>query len=223
MVGDDQIPTRFFNDERSSTAGIRITDQFSRLAAGEQANNLSSEAEARWRLVETAWELGVSRNIVVQHDPGLESLFTVDRSLRRKSITNCKDAISGYQNGRCFYCNEQIQLSGQTHVDHFFAHALKGRLGPLVDGIWNLVLSCIECNAGVGGKFDKVPTLFLLERLSERNEYFIASHHPLRETLLAQTGAHVDKRRDFLNRWHTEACTYLIHQWEPKKKAPSGL
>ena len=54
IVGPGEIPIRFFHDERKSNGGgIRITDEFSALAAGAQTSNLPVEAELRWRLVET--------------------------------------------------------------------------------------------------------------------------------------------------------------------------
>lgn len=62
----------------------------------------------------------------------------------------------------------------------------------------NLVLSCPECNRGHQGKFDRLPSVSLLERLHRRNEYLITSLHLLRETLIAQTGFTEPARRGFL-------------------------
>lgn len=224
VVGRGEIPRRFYVDERRDNGGIRITDEFSRLIESAQAENLPTEVQARWRLVETAWELGVSRSLVrVDHDPGSESLFALDRSLRRQPITSSRGALNGYQKGKCFYCFADISLTRSDllpEVDHFFPHVLKSQgFGPLVDGIWNLVLACRDCNRGVGGKFDRVPTLNLLERLWRRNEFLIASHHPLRETLLQQTGMAESERRRFLNDWHGRAWAALIHSWEPEPVA----
>jgi len=82
-----------------------------------------------------------------------------------------------------------------------------------MDGIWNLVLACHACNRGVNGKFAKIPSMPLLERLHKRNEFLIASHHPLRETLIAQTGIDVISRVRFLNDFHNQAKSILIHCW----------
>ena len=57
VVGQGEIPERFYIDERKQNKGIRLTDEFARLLEREQAMNLPLEVEARWRLVETAWEL----------------------------------------------------------------------------------------------------------------------------------------------------------------------
>ena len=221
VVGQKEVPCRFFVDERGTQAGIRITEAFADLTAGDQAGNLPQEADARWRLVETAWELGVSRALVaVDHNPQTETLFTLDRSRRRRSIAGAREALSGYQKGHCFYCSGSFSLLGPEppDVDHFFPHALRSAgFGGALDGVWNLVLACRHCNRGVGGKSDRVPALRLLERLSTRNEFLIASHHPLRETLIAQTGGNEAERRRFLNGLHREAVAVLIHEWTPSE------
>jgi len=223
VVGRDEIPQRFFLDERKSGGGIRVTEAFSQLLGGDQASNLSLETDARWRLVETAWELGVSPALLaVGHDPATEALFVVDAARRRKSITGARDALSGYQKGHCFYCFDSFSLIGvePPDVDHFFPHALKALWrGGILDGVWNLVLACRRCNRGIAGKSDRVPNIKLLERLSTRNEFLIASHHPLRDTLIAQTGANEIERRAFLNARHKEARASLIHEWEPTEVA----
>lgn len=77
------------------------------------------------------------------------------------------------------------------------------------------MLACSACNRGVRGKSDRLPTERLLERLHARNEYLIVSHHPLRETLMAQTGLDEARRRGFLRDMHARSWAALIHQWEP--------
>jgi hypothetical protein len=70
----------------------------------------------------------------------------------------------------------------------------------------------------IRGKSDRVPTLRLLERLHSRKEFLIESHHPLRETLMLQTGTRADDRIRFLNEFHLRALSALIHQWEPAEQ-----
>jgi HNH endonuclease len=178
IVGQSEVTQRFFIDERSRGGGIRITDAFSKLLESGQSPNLSEETEARWRLVETAWELGVSRSLVsVKHDSVTEALFVIDSAKRRRSITGARTALSGYQKGHSFYCFSGFSLLGSapSDIDHFFPHSLKAiDSGGHLDGIWNLVLACARCNRGSSGKFDRVPNLRLLERLNTRNEFLIA-------------------------------------------------
>ncbi len=65
---------------------------------------------------------------------------------------------------------------------------------PDVDGVWNLVLACRRCNRGERGKFAAVPAARLVARLHERNTWLVDSHHPLRETVMLQTGADAEIR-----------------------------
>jgi 5-methylcytosine-specific restriction endonuclease McrA len=220
-VNSGEINQRFFIDERKSNKGIRITDNFFKLAENEQFKSFEHETEARWRLVEEGWEMGMSRSLIrVEYDQELKTLFTSDNE-RRINITSCRDSLNGYQKGRCFYCYSPISVSSQddnlADVDHFLPWILNSSL-PNVNGVWNLVLACQDCNRGAGGKFAKVPSLPLLKRLHKRNEYFINSHLPLRETLIQQAGRDEPKRKDFLQNAYNMAKASLIHEWQPEIK-----
>lgn len=227
-IGSTSVLHKFFIDERKANKGIRITDEFSELAQGIQVNNIAQEVNSRWRLVETAWNLGISANhLVVQHDHELGEIFTFDSVRRRKTVTSSRGALNGYQKGHCFYCHANLQLSGEdfnTDVDHFFPHKLKQSNLPLnLDGVWNLVLSCQSCNRGPRGKFDRIPTLRMLERLHTRNEFLIRSHHPLRETLMNQTGDTLEKRIGFLSKIYNVVQLNPEMAWEPDELPNCGL
>ncbi|MBM3484947.1 MAG: hypothetical protein FJX66_16875 [Alphaproteobacteria bacterium] len=123
--------------------------------------------------------------------------------------------------GRCFYCFAEVTVvtthAALADVDHFFPRVLP-QLGvrlPL-DGVWNLVLACRNCNRGADGKSSRLPALRFLERLHTRNEFLISSHHPLRETLIAQTGDTAAVRAAFLKGMYEGALGILLHRWEPK-------
>ena len=77
-------------------------------------------------------------------------------------------------------------------------------------------ISCKDCNRGKLGKFNLVPSKKLLERLHQRNEYYISSHDPLRETIIYQTGNTEIIRRSFLQKNFETAKINLIHEWSPK-------
>jgi len=202
--------------------GIRVTDEFNRLSSEDVSRDLPAEIESRWRLVETAWRLQLSRSMVITYDSTDEMLLLPDRSLRRAPVTGSRSALNGYQRGICFYCGCDISLtdlSKRPDVDHFFPHVLKTRTGSTaVDGVWNLVLSCRECNRGAKGKSDRIPSLRLLEKLYARNEYLITSHHPLRKTLVAQTGSDAVQRRMFLRDMHQRSLPVLLHTWDPPQR-----
>ena len=220
VVNQGVIPELFFVDERKENGGIRLTENLFELLNDEQSGSLMPEVEARWRLVETAWELNVARNLIdVTYEPDSNLLSALSGN-RRVNVTSCRDALNGYQKGKCFYCFRAISIvSGDNRladVDHFFPHALKAhKVGQPIDGVWNLVLACSECNRGGNGKFALVPSTQILERLNKRNDYLISSHHPLRETLLRQTGNSILMRRSFLQKTHADALRILIHTWEP--------
>jgi 5-methylcytosine-specific restriction endonuclease McrA len=219
VVGADEIDERFFVDRRQERKGIEITDQFSVLSGTDHIASLPEEVEARWRLVETSWALGISRNLLrIEYDGASEELFAVSRDDRRTAVTSSRSALNGYQKGCCFYCFRTIGLSDESvkpDVDHFFPHVLKQHgFGPLIDGVWNLVLACRNCNRGPRGKWAKIPSQKLLERLFKRNNFLISSHHPLRETLIQQVGAKSNDQIRFLQEWHTNARKALIHVWE---------
>ncbi|WP_137145091.1 HNH endonuclease domain-containing protein [Mycolicibacterium sp. CR10] len=202
VVDQAEVPERSFIDERKNQKGIRITDHLRELLADGHGPNLREEAEARWRLVETAWELNLPRHLLtVEFEPDTATLL-VPR--RRTNITGARAALNGYQKGHCFYCYTAINIAGSSattcHVDHVFpwsAGPLVG--GAPVDGVWNLVLACARCN-GWHEKSDRPPHQRYVERLNIRNDYLISSHHPLRPTLIEQTGQSPSDRSMTLKR-----------------------
>ncbi len=120
---------RFFVDERTIRGGITLTDELLALKDDSQFGNLNQEVEARWRLVETAWSLDVSpRLLVARYDPSADGIYVERSGARRIDVTSCKDALNGYQKGKCFYCSSDISVQAGHEdlcdVDHFFPHTL---------------------------------------------------------------------------------------------------
>ena len=225
VVNRTSMPKRFYIDDRRSKNGLTITDEMLTLQDDFQFQNLPNELEARWRLVETAWDLNISPNLLeVEYDDSLQllSINILDENIYdRKNVTSCRDALNGYQKGKCFYCFEKISIKQSSEylgdIDHFFPHSLKKhKLKINLDGIWNLVLSCKDCNRGPNGKFALIPDKLLLYRLEERNDWLIFSHHPLRETIINQTGTTSEKRKRFLNQIYEEAIKLFPYsKWQP--------
>lgn len=221
-VHGKEVGTRFFINETKPSNTIHLTDDLFQL--GEEIHaDLEQEIEARWRLVESAWENSLPRNLMlVEYEEKNRNLIGVN-SFRRTTVTSARPALNGYQKGRCFYCFREISIvygsDRMADVDHFFPHMLKQcDINKPIDGVANLVLACQECNRGANGKFDRLPSIALLERLFNRNEYLINSHHPLRETLIAQTGSTTQKRQSYLQEAYN--CSTLFVgasgcKWEP--------
>lgn len=224
-LGPTDIDCHFFVDERRSTGGVRLTEALYRLADASAELDLGQETEARWRLVEKAWELGVS-DTLISFDRDSEDLVTGPRE-RRVSITSSRAALNGYQKGRCFYCFAPIALdqsnADSADVDHVFPWSLRKLLWGNIDGVWSLVLACRRCNRGAGGKSDCVPHVTLVERLHRRNEFLITSHHPLRETLMAQTGVAEPLRAGFLASNYEVARHARVAEWRAAAVAEAAF
>lgn len=230
VVNREPIPIQFFVDERNKRGGIVITDELLSLKESVQFTNLPLETEGRWRLVETAWKLSLHPALLSVRYDDASSLFFVRNELReRMNVTSSRDALNGYQKGKCFYCFRDITIvtgsDGLADVDHFFPHTLLTRsdADENLNGVWNLVLACRDCNRGEKGKSARVPRLTYLERLHKRNSFLIDSHHPLRETLIAQTGATESLRQTFLQRQYTNAKSLLIHEWSSAEELEAAF
>jgi hypothetical protein len=92
-----------------------------------------------------------------------------------------------------------------------------------LDQIWNFVLSCVDCNRGAGGKFDLSPAPVYVERLARRNDYFIESNHPIKETLIHQTGRTEAQRSSFLQSKLTLSTQNLPGSWLAQPRGYSVL
>ena len=225
VVNNADIPIAFYEKDYSGeNKQIVLTDNLFKLQNSSFYTDLSQEAEARWRLVETAWGMNISANLLDVNYDADQNLFYVDNNLRRKDVTSARDALNGYQKGKCFYCFDDITIdpdnNGLCDVDHFFPHILTADpwfKGINLDGVWNLVLACPNCNRGPKGKFAQVPAIKYLERLNKRNEFLINSYHPLRETLIKQTGATAQARHDFLASMDKLAINSLIQRWDTEQ------
>jgi 5-methylcytosine-specific restriction endonuclease McrA len=221
VVAREETP-RFFTDNRSNNKSIILTDNFYKLKENDIYGNLKNEAESRWNLWETAISLNVKPSLLqVINDKNKNYLYVLDENKKRQNVTSSRDALNGYQKGKCFYCFKKISIKqgneNSCDVDHFFPHILKDYGVYEVDQIWNLVLTCKECNRGTGGKFEKIPDIKYLYSLNKRNNFYIESHHPLRETIINQTGKLQEGRRDFLQKMFDNAINNIPVKWLPKK------
>jgi 5-methylcytosine-specific restriction endonuclease McrA len=225
-----QIERPFYvKDYSRGSKKIIVTDELLSLKGATQFSNFDLEVDARWSLVETAWSIGISPNLLeVHHNENDDTLFIETDLLKRIDITSSRDALNGYQKGRCFYCSNDISIVSGTddicHIDHFLPHLHKQlHLPSNINGVWNLVLSCSTCN-GAGEKGAKTPHIRFLSRLNKRNEYYISSKHPLSETIKNQTGYATEDRIKFLNKhYQITKDNNGGSPWQPKDNPPSQL
>ena len=200
---------------------IVITDNLLKIKELFQFRNLEQEVEARWDLVETAWNLQINPNVLeVKFDEHQLSFFIESDSMRRKDITSVRDSLNGYQKGKCFYSYQDISINKNDlnicAVDHFLPHVNKlehAKNGANINGVWNLVLADSAVNLN---KRARIPEQRFLQRLFNRNEFYIQSKHPLAETIINQTGLTKQARISFLIKQYDLALSQSIQTWKPE-------
>ncbi|MBP8114375.1 MAG: hypothetical protein KAY50_03400 [Chitinophagaceae bacterium] len=140
--------------------------------------------------------------------------------MRRVDITSVRDSLNGYQKGKCFYSFQDISICKKDYniceVDHFLPHINKmyhSNIKVNINGVWNLVLADSKINLN---KKARIPEKRYLERLFNRNEFYIESRHPLAETIINQTGHTTEMRRKFLETQYNLALSLSIQQWKPE-------
>jgi len=80
---------------------------------------------------------------------------------KRKSLTKFKKILLSQIGKRCFYCNDPVD-SDNLHVDHFIPWSY-----VFEDNIWNLVISCSNCNLK---KSDSLAPLKCVDKIEQRNQ-----------------------------------------------------
>lgn len=106
IVNNESIPIRFFEvTKQGNTKGLVLTDEVFRLNEIACSDNLNLEIEGRWNLVEKSWELNISRNLLdVRFDDDKKIFFVQPSQFDRVDVTSSRNALNGYQKGKCFYC-----------------------------------------------------------------------------------------------------------------------
>ncbi|UUV26032.1 MULTISPECIES: HNH endonuclease domain-containing protein [Lysinibacillus] len=237
-IPNGELDKNFYEKSiQGKTLGITLTDSIFLLNGSAQKINILNEIEGRWNLVENAW---TERNpkLEVQFDTDLEQFFFIKPmtpqqfmlSHERINLTSARKPLNGYQKGKCFYCYKPISIeSNQLNtcdIDHFVPLSTQFNSTHDLDlnCVWNLVLSCQDCNRGeANGKFARLPEDPLLQRLYKRNEYLIESNHPLKETIIMRTGKNPQQRADFLKLMYRLAETISRAKWKPKLEYDIGF
>jgi hypothetical protein len=221
-INGGTIPNAFYKKNYSQgKKEIVVTDNLLKIKELFQYRNLEQEVEARWNLVETAWNLQINPKMLeVKYDDSKSLLFIENNLMRRIDITSVRDSLNGYQKGKCFYSYQDISINKNDinicEVDHFLPHVNKlahSQTGANINGVWNLVLADSSINLH---KKAKIPEERFLHRLYNRNEFYIESKHPLAETIINQTGLTKERRRSFLEAQYNLALKHSIHRWKPE-------
>ena len=145
---------------------------------------LEGEIEARWSLLEGAFE--------IQHSPENISLANDYRETYlangydRRPLTGNIHFLNGYQGNRCFYCGTDLEIE-KVHVDHVLPRSVVEH-----DEIWNLVTACTHCNES---KSDLLVFIGSIEKLMQRNENIMGSNHPWKSKIQKMLGKTPAKRK----------------------------
>ena len=188
--GGQPTETRFFVDERASRQGIALTDHLLELANGQQAAVLPREVDARWNLVQMSWGLRLGPGWCRSRWPRMRTPLTCTRrSAAPRPHHRCPGRTERLPGRPLRLLPEPVhrhrnQPGGRRSRAPVRAHVWRMEDGDLHQ-VWNLVLACYACNSA---KRDRPPAADWMPWLERRAEHFIASHHPLRETLIGQLG-----------------------------------
>jgi 5-methylcytosine-specific restriction endonuclease McrA len=82
---------------------------------------------------------------------------------KRKSLTKFKKILLHQMDAKCFYCNDPVYLDN-LHIDHFIPWSY-----IFEDDIWNLVISCSDCNLK---KSDALAPIKCVEKIEQRNKKY---------------------------------------------------
>jgi hypothetical protein len=209
-INGGQIPEIFYEKNyRQGKKEIIITDSLLKLKESFHFQNFNQEVEARWNLVETAWNLNLNPKLLeVKYDEQNSLFFLENDFIRRIDITSVR------------YSFQDISVvSGSKNlceVDHFLPHVnmnIHNLSGANINGVWNLVLANKNVNRN---KSARIPKKRFLIRLFNRNEFYIESKHPLAETIINQTGKTKQQRINFLNNQYQIALDSSIITWKPE-------
>ena len=217
------------NVDFKRTKKLTISDDLLSMKESFQYQNLFEEIESRWHYVELAWAVKVPLSVLdlsYEEDNGFIHVFGDKK--RRRSVTNARSALMGYQKGQCFYCCDKISIDPLSkylcRVDHFIPYIQKKIHQPAnIDGYWNLVLACQKCN-GPSEKWDRVADEEFLNKLIKRNEFYIGAKRLIAEIIIQHTGATLTDRLNFLKKHYQLARDFnQITPWKPKERYPCLL
>ena len=161
---------------------IVLTNELLQLTT-DGASEFLSEIQARWSLLEGAFEIGQSAE-KLELANNIRETFLKDGTSKRASLTDNVPFLAGYQGNSCFYCGEAILDT--PHVDHVLPRQV-----IMDDNIWNLVLAHSHCNLQ---KSDKLIGEHFLQKLIFRNENIMGSNHPWKKKISLELGSTKSKR-----------------------------
>jgi hypothetical protein len=202
-LNNREIPQRFYTIS-SDNRYLILNNNLSKLFFEDDRNSNQSqfllrEIDSRWDLLEHAFE-NIHNVEYLDVDQYLEHVI---RKESRTNLTKLVHLLEGYQRGRCFYCNEP--LHEEIAVDHVIPYQ-----ALMHNQFWNLVLADRFCNEN---KSDNIVPPHYVENLIARNEFFISSAHPLKDTLVRELGSTQQQRRRKVMKEYSYAKGKIVRIW----------
>ena len=204
--GFDDVVPRFHNIGRDSYFAknyfyepvhgekIILKDSLLRLAERD-VDSLLEEIDARWSLLEGAFEINHSQLDLALGNDIRETYLASGHD--RTNLTNNIPFLGGYQGNTCFYCGES--LDSTIDVDHVLPRQIIAH-----DQIWNLVLAHSHCNRL---KSDLLVGPHFIEKLIQRNENIMGSNHPWKGRIQSDLGATPSRRASSLKGHYEKVIT----------------
>jgi len=100
-VDNEPVPTRFYE---TTPSGLVITDDTFAVLSGPDQAILRQDINSRWDLLEAAFEMRRG-DAKLQNDI---RRFYLLKGYERTAVTHMRPVLDGYQQGKCFYCGEQM-------------------------------------------------------------------------------------------------------------------
>ncbi|WHY79940.1 HNH endonuclease domain-containing protein [Neobacillus sp. WH10] len=129
-------------------------------------------------------------------------LLKVENVSKRSSLDQFYQVLTSFYSGKCFYCGKTIKKN-KVHVDHFIPWSF-----VQADQLWNLVISCSNCNLS---KSDKLADKYFLETVIERNETIISVLE-----LRKREDMKVYSSKKLIDLYHYSVENGFTDYWRPK-------
>ena len=133
----------------------------------------------------------------------IHMLLKIEGVSKRTSLDEFYHILVSVGTNACFYCGVALGKRKVVHVDHFIPWSF-----VQTDHLWNLVLSCRNCNIS---KRDRIPKTTFLTALIERNEKLVE----FKETVFEREFQtyHPNRLQDL---YHYSAVNGFECEWAPK-------
>ena len=178
-IGSKKIPAPFYKYDKNY---LYLNDNILGIFASEKNQYLGELITSRFDLSQEVFSrAGFADNMTWD-----EQKEHIKNMQTRTNITKFRDALSTYQEDKCFLCGDSYQ-DEPTEVDHLIPHDIM-----LHDELWNLEVAHDFCNQN---KDDDMPHRRYIEKIIKRNEAVMASEHPLRQKLELEAGKTPQERR----------------------------